>query len=599
MIRALLGSFALLVSCNTAPTEEEYDLTRGGRIDVFFNDPGTDATNIWTSDAIDVMIGLIDSTEVSLEVAVMGLSYDPVWEAMIRAYDRGVNVRVVGDAGHMYNDGYEALFERHIPFVTGNLNHIMHHKFMVSDDRFLFCGTANWTPTDLERNANNFVLVDSPSVAKDFQDEFEQMFAGSFGTNKIQIDNGRTYTVDDTQVEVWFSPNEDAMGRILELVDAAQESIHFTIFAFTKDQLGSSIIRKMEEFEVANAAAGLDGSDPFAGKNIAGVIDQSQLHSNGQYHEVYRLLSSGVEMRMDGNDNSMQPGDYQAGGGRLHSKTMVIDKDGENPIVITGSFNWSASATVANDEYLMVMHGARVAALYDEYFDYLWDSGRTMGGDRVGTDLDGHTLAPGDVIINEVLWYGMNHQDQDGFDEFVELRNTTDKTIDLELWQLNNPDDVVVGLPPGSIIEPYGLFTILDHTLEPYQDGAPQDEVSAFKNGNLVVNSYNDNRQSRLYIKDGSFELILRDPAGNDIDFAGDGGPAFSGGPMLGANGKDTAITDLGYDIAQSMERIANPVDGTLGSDWYANTLSVGGENVNVNFEDEVRASPGQENSTP
>ena len=121
---------------------------------------------------------------------------------------------------------------------------------MVSDDRFIFCGTANWTPTDLERNANNFVLVDSPSVAKDFQDEFEQMFAGSFGTNKIQIDNGRTYTVDDTQVEVWFSPNEDAMGRILELVDAAQESIHFTIFAFTKDQLGSSIIRKMEEFEV-------------------------------------------------------------------------------------------------------------------------------------------------------------------------------------------------------------------------------------------------------------------------------------------------------------------------------------------------------------
>ena len=87
------------------------------------------------------------------------------------------------------------------------------------------------------------------------------------------------------------------------------------------------------------------------------MIDQSQLHSNGQYHEVYRLLGGGADLRMDGIDSSRQPGDYQAGGGRLHSKTMVIDADGENPVVITGSFNWSASATVSNDEFLLVFRG--------------------------------------------------------------------------------------------------------------------------------------------------------------------------------------------------------------------------------------------------
>ena len=70
-------------------------------------------------------------------------------------------------------------------------------------------------------------------------------------------------------------------------------------------------------------------------------------------------LNNGVPLQLDGNDNSRQPGDYQAGGGRLHSKTMVIDADGLNPTVITGSFNWSASATSANDEFLLVLRGPR------------------------------------------------------------------------------------------------------------------------------------------------------------------------------------------------------------------------------------------------
>ena len=105
---------------------------------------------------------------------------------------------------------------------------------------------------------------------------------------------------------------------------------------------------------------------------------------------------------------------------------------GENPVIITGSFNWSASATTSNDEFLLVMRGDRVRDMYREYFDQLWSAGRRLGGDRIGDDVDGTVLAPGDLVINEVMWYGVNHQDADGFDEFVEIRNTTDRLIDLD-----------------------------------------------------------------------------------------------------------------------------------------------------------------------
>jgi phosphatidylserine/phosphatidylglycerophosphate/cardiolipin synthase-like enzyme len=578
------------MGCNPPPDEADLESARGGRVEIMFNDPGTRAENLWDPDAIDVMIEMIDGARASIHFAVMGFSEPRVVDAFIRAYDRGIDVQMVGDAGHLYNSGYNAFMDRHIPMQVGNLNHIMHDKFMVVDDRFVFCGTANWTPTDLIRNSNNFVTIDSPEVAADFETEFDQMFNGLFGHNKLELPNGRRYQVGDTEVEVWFSPNEDAMGRIREVLGEAKDSVRFTIFAFTKNEVGSDFIRLQDSFLEKDLAEGLVGSEeewnqlaPSERRTVAGVVDQSQLHSNGQYHEVYRLLAAGVPMQLDGNDNSRQPGDYQAGGGRLHSKTMVIDAYGEEPTVITGSFNWSASATSSNDEFLLVMRGARVAELYDQYFERLYLGGRSMGNDSVAKG----TVLPGDVIINEVMWYGVHSEDEDGFDEFIELKNTTDRTIDLSMWQISNETDVVVGLPPGSVIGPGDTFLILDHVNEPYVDGRPQDEWSAYLYGDLVVNSFNDNRQHRLYLKDGSLELILRDPGAVVIDRAGDGGAAFAGGP------------DAANGVVRSMERKAGTIDGADPNSWYACTLDEGAGATNPDFAGEVIGTPGAENSAP
>lgn len=569
MIRTTLFSLALLCACNRPPSTEDLEGTRGGRVDVFFNDPGARLDTVWYSDAVRIMVDLIDNAETSIEFAVMGFSHPDVVSAFERAFDRGLQLKMVGDAGHLYNDGYQLFTERHIPMVTGNMAHIMHDKFMIVDRRFVFASTANWTPTDLENNSNNFALIDNPAVAADFADEHEQMWQGVYGFNKVEIDNGRVYEVGDTTVEVWFSPNEDAMGRILELVDAAQERVSFTIFAFTKDQVGSAFIRKHEELVTRGLVT--EGDRSFG---VSGVIDQSQLHSNGQYHEVYRLLGADIPLQLDGNDASRQPGDYQAGGGRLHSKTMVIDPDGENPVVISGSFNWSSSATQSNDEFLLVFHGPRIAGQFKDYFEYLWRNGRRMGQARIGED----DLQAGDLIFDEVHWYGAHANDIDGYDEFIELRNLTDRDIPLDMWQIANADDFVVGIPPGSIVPANGRFTIVDHVLERYVDGAPQDSGSAFTTGDLVVNAFNDDRQSRLYLKDQALELILKDPDANVMDVAGDGGPAFAGGPS--------------GDVIRSMQRADPPGDGSDPTSWYPTATEQGGSNVN-----DAQLNPRDENS--
>ncbi len=586
---------ALLASCNPAPTQDQLDQTRGGRTDVYFNDPGARLDQIWNPDIVDIMVEMIDNADQTIELAVMGFTYEPVVEAFIRAYDRGVKVQMVGDAEHLSNYGYARFRERHIPMTVGNEPHIMHDKFMVIDDRFVFASTANWSQTDLKHNSNNFVVMDSPEVAKDFKAEHAQMMDGVFGHNKKQIENGRFYQVGDTLVEVWFAPHEDVSGRMLELVDGAQDSVWFTIFAFTKDQVGSAYLRRQEDW-IREGRLDPNNLPEDRSVGIWGVIDQSQLHSNGQYHEAYRLIAGGVPVRMDGNDASQQPGDYQAGGGRLHSKTMVIDPDGENPVVISGSFNWSASATQSNDEYLLIFHGKRIAQEYKKYFNYLYDNGRQLGQERIGEN----GLEPGDITIDEIHWYGAHANDIDGFDEFIELKNHTDRDIVLDMWQISAPlaepiaeeldedvdpfiRDFKVGLPPGSIIPAGGRFTIMDHLLEVYQDGAPQDEHTAFLDGDLILNAFNDNRQARLYIVDGSMELMLKDPSGGIMDTVGNGSAAFHGGPtaVVTKEGldRDGDPTDFEAIEIHSMVRIGE--DGTKPESWAPSSPPEGSDWVN------------------
>ena len=585
-MRRLWFSLVLLGAC--APSADDVAGTRGGRVDVFFNDPGTRPDNLWEPDSLALMIQSVQQAQASIDIAVMGFDRAPLVDAVVAAYDRGVAVRMVGDAAYVNAYGYAQLRGRHIPLVAGNMPHIMHDKYMVIDGRFVWGTTANWTDSDLRQNLNSFVMIDSPEVARAFTSEFEEMFDGAFGASKSPRTGPNVWQVGDTKIEVWFAPKDDCMGRMLEVVDGAQDRVRFGIFAFTKDSLGSALLRKQAELATKNADEGLDNAaDVHARHGVAGVIDQSQLHSNGQFHEVYRLLGGDVSLRMDGNDNSVMPGDYQAGGGRLHGKTMIVDPDGEDPMVLTGSFNWSASATQSNDEYLIVMHGKRVAQAYEAWWDRIWSEGREMGVDLVGDPIGGGLLlSPGDVVINELMWYGVTAQDADGADEFVELRNLTDKGLRLDLWQLRTARDFVVGLPPGSYIPPHGLFTILDHDLEPYTDGVPQDDPSAYANGDMVVNAWNDNRQSRLRLSDTALDLRLVDPTGAVMDVAGDGGPPFVGGP----DASDSTI-------ARSMERNDAPADGSKADAWHACTSDQGGANVNDTFKATQLATPGESNS--
>jgi phosphatidylserine/phosphatidylglycerophosphate/cardiolipin synthase-like enzyme len=587
---------AALVACGPDLHAADFDKTTTGQVRIYFNEPGTHGRNEVDTRVEDRLVSLIESARQTLDIAAMGFSNQRVVRAAIRAHLRGVRVRFVGDARHLEHGdrGYEAFEAFDIPLLAGNQQAIMHDKFFVVDGRLVFTGTGNITPTDFHQNDNNWMIIDSPQVARDFTEEIEQMLDGRFGYAKRETNDRHTYQVGDTKVEVYFSPQEDAMGRILSAVASAKRSIHFHIFAFTKDEVGSAFIERLEAFKVLASEQGFSKGDT-RGPGVFGVIDRSQLHSNASFHEAYRLSLFGADMVLDGNDNSVLAGDYQGGGGRQHSKTMIIDAGTPDAKVLTGSFNWSSSATLANDENLIVLHGQRVADDYMRQWQRLWENGHRYG-DYYGTG--DQEVKPGDVIINEVHWDGYNGEvdgsdaagDDVGNDEFIELLNTTDRILDLSLFVLGTRDDFTLGLYPGTVIGPYERFLIVDHNVEPFDDLAPQLEGSAFLNPQFVMNTANDPRFLRLNLHNAAFYLRLVSPSGELIDEAGDGGPPFAGGRRAQADG---SIRNA------SMERVFRgdaPAEGTRRDGWAASS-DCAGVNVRPVFHGRICATPGQRNS--
>lgn len=137
--------------------------------------------------------------------------------------------------------------------------------------------------------------------------------------------------------EVYFSPKGGCETRLLYWLSRANSSIHVLIYSFTLDSVGDALI--------AAHRRGLD---------VRIVMEGDEVGQGGS--EYGRLKGAGVPVRLDTNPALM------------HNKVAIID----GSIVITGSFNWTASAEARNNENMIVIRSAQVAALYEEEFERVW-----------------------------------------------------------------------------------------------------------------------------------------------------------------------------------------------------------------------------------
>jgi phosphatidylserine/phosphatidylglycerophosphate/cardiolipin synthase-like enzyme len=128
----------------------------------------------------DHVIGFIDflSPGDTLDVMVYSLTHDRIAEALIRAHNNGVKIRVLMDkvqAAGQYADD-EKLVAAGIQLRRDTQAGLMHHKVAIENGAVVGLGSFNWTKSADERNAENWNVVRLKYVAADYQEEFNRLW---------------------------------------------------------------------------------------------------------------------------------------------------------------------------------------------------------------------------------------------------------------------------------------------------------------------------------------------------------------------------------------------------------------------------------------
>jgi phospholipase D len=138
--------------------------------------------------------------------------------------------------------------------------------------------------------------------------------------------------------QVCFTPGGDCESVIVRAITTAARRIHVQAYSFT---------------DKAIAQALEDASQ--RGIEVIVLLDKSQRHERNSV--APRLVGAGLKILFDD-----QP--------RIaHNKTIIIDPDGPNPIVETGSFNFSYNAEYRNAENALIVRDDRaLVGAYERYF---------------------------------------------------------------------------------------------------------------------------------------------------------------------------------------------------------------------------------------
>ena len=210
----------------------------------------------------------------------------------------------------------------------------MHNKFCVLDNSIVLTGSMNPTYNDVNKNNNNFVVIESKLLAENYENEFNEMWMGEFGKGenlkypKIMF-NGFL-------VENLFCPEDNCEEKVLEILKTARERIYFMTFSFTSDEIGEEIVKNFHY-----------------GVDIKGIFDTTQAGS--QYSEFNKMSELGMNVKKDKNPKNM------------HHKVFIVDD-----AVIFGSYNPTDSGNKRNDENVLVIHNRGIAEQFIKEFDFLW-----------------------------------------------------------------------------------------------------------------------------------------------------------------------------------------------------------------------------------
>lgn len=128
-------------------------------------------------------------------------------------------------------------------------------------------------------------------------------------------------------VEVLFTPWDDAEGAAIRALREARKTVYAQVYLLTSRAFGKALL------EAAQRGVRVE------------VLADREMTASGANSQIPALAAAGVPVRLEVR--------YAA----AHNKILLVDPESENPIVISGSYNYTWSAQARNAENLLIFRG--------------------------------------------------------------------------------------------------------------------------------------------------------------------------------------------------------------------------------------------------
>jgi phosphatidylserine/phosphatidylglycerophosphate/cardiolipin synthase-like enzyme len=266
-----------------------------------------------------------------------------------------------------------------------------HNKFLVRTDangraKVAWTGSTNWAPTGLCTQVNNGLLIEDTKVAKIYLEQFHRLrdALSAFSDELLDSNTEPKHTGVDTpgsvRSTVWFTRTRGGadMDALREEVVKAKEGVLFLMFMPGSAGLFSTVAAlsanpKLYVRGVVSELPNGRGDESAVDVNLIDNTTHRSLHLD-------IIQPEGVKHPFANFAAEVTHKDFNAriGHAIIHSKVVVMDPFSDDPTVITGSHNFSSSASSKNDENFIIVKGDRALAeayavnIIGAYAHYRW-----------------------------------------------------------------------------------------------------------------------------------------------------------------------------------------------------------------------------------
>jgi phosphatidylserine/phosphatidylglycerophosphate/cardiolipin synthase-like enzyme len=154
------------------------------------------------------------------------------------------------------------------------------------------------------------------------------------------------------EIKVYFSPNGGCQQAVISEIKKATQTIDIAMYYLSSRQIAQAL------------AQALDNN-----VRVRIVLDQGQEIEPASKSSY--LVKHGFDIR------------YHLGFGLMHNKFAVFD----GKSLITGSFNWTSTAEERNEENLLIISDDNTIKVYEDRFNYLWNTSRPDSRNARGLDV--------------------------------------------------------------------------------------------------------------------------------------------------------------------------------------------------------------------